>query len=107
MRAPAVPSHCCLHKTPPVTGSRWCSGCRYASPYPQELAAHPLKLGLSMSVAVDTTDRSGAVAMTTVAHRPDYSTDVFKHELEQADQLVARIVAASSGGAGSTLAQVN
>ena len=74
---------------------------------PAELAAHPLKLGLSMQVAVDTGDRSGAVAMTTVASRPAYSTDVFKRELEQADQLVERIIAANSGSAGNTLAQAN
>ncbi len=73
----------------------------------RQLAAHPLKLGLSMHVAVDTSNRSGPVAMNTVANRPAYSTDVFKHELERADQLVERIVAANSGGAGNTLAQAN
>jgi membrane fusion protein (multidrug efflux system) len=65
----------------------------------KELAAHPLKLGLSMHVAVDTADRGGAVAMQNVANRPAYATDVFKHELEQADALANRIVAANSGGA--------
>jgi membrane fusion protein (multidrug efflux system) len=68
---------------------------------PKELAAHPLKLGLSMRVTVETTDRSGAVAMHTVATRPAYATDVFKHELEQADQLAERIVAANGGGSGA------
>jgi membrane fusion protein (multidrug efflux system) len=73
---------------------------------PKELAAHSLKLGLSMHVAVDTTNRSGAVAMTTVANRAAYTTDVFKHELEQADQLVERIIAANIG-ANNAVAQVN
>jgi membrane fusion protein (multidrug efflux system) len=73
---------------------------------PKELAAHSLKLGLSMHVAVDTTNRSGAVAMTTVANRAAYTTDVFKHELEQADQLVERIIAANIGAANA-VAQVN
>jgi membrane fusion protein (multidrug efflux system) len=73
---------------------------------PNELAAHPLKLGLSMHVTVDTTNRSGAVAMTTVANRAAYTTDVFKHELEQADQLVERIIAANIGAANA-VAQVN
>jgi membrane fusion protein (multidrug efflux system) len=73
----------------------------------KDLAAHPLKLGLSMHVAVDTADRSGAVAMTTVAKRDAYGTDVFKHELEQADQLVERVIAANDGGALNTLARVN
>ncbi|NGZ83135.1 HlyD family efflux transporter periplasmic adaptor subunit [Duganella aceris] len=64
---------------------------------PAQLAAHPLKLGLSMHVAVDIADRSGAVAMRTVSTRPAYATDVFDRELDQADQLAERIVAANSG----------
>jgi hypothetical protein len=50
-----------------------------------------------MHVTVDTADRSGAVAMHTVTTRGAYTTDVFKHELEQADQLTGSIVAANSG----------
>jgi membrane fusion protein (multidrug efflux system) len=74
---------------------------------PRELASHPLKLGLSMHVAVDTSDKRGSVAMSTVATRAPYSTDVFKHELEQADELVAHIIAANLGGTGNALARVN
>jgi membrane fusion protein (multidrug efflux system) len=74
---------------------------------PKALAQHPLKVGLSMHVVVDTADRSGAVAMSTVTHHAPYATDVFKHELEQADQLVERIVAANLGNAGAELAKVN
>ena len=29
--APALPLRCCRRRTPPATGSRWCSGCRCAS----------------------------------------------------------------------------
>jgi membrane fusion protein (multidrug efflux system) len=72
---------------------------------PKQLAAHPLKLGLSMHVEVDTADRSGAVAMHTVAARPAYTTDVFKRELEQADLMVERAIAAGSGAAGPALAR--
>jgi membrane fusion protein (multidrug efflux system) len=64
---------------------------------PAQLAAHPLKLGLSMHVEVDTADRSGAVAMHTVAARPAYTTDVFDHELLQADRLVERTIASGKG----------
>jgi membrane fusion protein (multidrug efflux system) len=64
-----------------------------------------LKLGLSMHVEVDTADRSGAVAMHTVAARPAYTTDVFKRELEQADLMVERAIAAGSGAAGPALAR--
>jgi membrane fusion protein (multidrug efflux system) len=69
---------------------------------PQQLAAHPLKLGLSMQVTVETADRSGPVAARAVANRPADSTDVFKHELEQADHLVEEVVAASGGGRGGS-----
>jgi membrane fusion protein (multidrug efflux system) len=71
----------------------------------KELAAHPLKLGLSMHVEVETTNRNGAVAMNSVTDRAAYTTDVFKHELEQADQLAERIVAANNGNASNTLAK--
>ncbi|WP_295996767.1 efflux RND transporter periplasmic adaptor subunit [Rugamonas sp.] len=71
---------------------------------PRELAAHPLKLGLSMRVAVDTGDRGGAMAMATVADRAVYSTDVFTQELARSDQLVERIIAANHG-AGPAIAQ--
>jgi membrane fusion protein (multidrug efflux system) len=64
----------------------------------KELAAHPLKLGLSMQVAVDTRNSSGAVAVGVVSSRDAYQTDIFDRELEQADQLVQRIIAANSGG---------
>jgi len=64
---------------------------------PRELAANPLKVGLSMHVAVDTADRKGALAMNTVANRDAYETTVFAAELEQAEQLVQRVIAANLG----------
>ena len=67
---------------------------------PVQLATHPLKLGLSMQVEVDTRDRSGAVAMQKISQRPAYTTDVFARELAEADQLVERIVA-DAGGTGT------
>ena len=51
-----------------------------------------------MRVEVDTRDRSGAVAMDKAADRPSYRTEVFGQELEQADQMVQRIIAANLGG---------
>ena len=64
---------------------------------PKELAANPLKVGLSMHVAVDTADRKGALAMNTVTNRDAYETTVFAAELEQAEQLVQRVIAANLG----------
>ncbi|CAN7672374.1 HlyD family secretion protein [Duganella sp. LjRoot269] len=68
---------------------------------PQELAAHPLKLGLSMQVAVDTRRRDGAVAMTQPGKRSNYRTDVFNGELAKADELAARTIAANLGAAAA------
>ena len=52
--APAPRSRCCRRRTPPATGSRWCSACRCASrSMPKQLAAHPLRVGLSMDAEVD------------------------------------------------------
>lgn len=60
---------------------------------PAELAAHPLKLGLSMQVSVDTTRRSAEVPVTSQKNRTHYSTDVFSTELAQVDELVQKVIA--------------
>lgn len=59
---------------------------------PQELAAHPLKLGLSMQVSVDTTRRDGASSLTKPINRTAYSTEVFSAELAKADELVKKVI---------------
>ena len=63
----------------------------------QELAAHPLKIGLSMRVAVDTTQRSGALAASTASGRPAWRTAVFDGELEQAAHRAGQVIAANMG----------
>jgi membrane fusion protein (multidrug efflux system) len=69
---------------------------------PKQLAEHPLKLGLSMHVTVDT---GSPAAKATSMPATAYSTDVFEHELQDADEAIARIIAANVGGA--KLAKVN
>jgi membrane fusion protein (multidrug efflux system) len=64
---------------------------------PKELAAHPLRIGLSMSVEVNLHDRSGPVLSTTTRTRPVLATDVYAHQLADADALVARIIHANAG----------
>jgi membrane fusion protein (multidrug efflux system) len=65
---------------------------------PQELAAHPLQIGLSMQVDVDTHERDGA-RLPQVAHdAPAYSTEVFNNEQRIADDRVKQIIAANEGG---------
>ncbi|MRW85431.1 HlyD family efflux transporter periplasmic adaptor subunit [Pseudoduganella sp. FT26W] len=63
-----------------------------------ELAANPLKVGLSMHVQVDTSARDGKRVMDTASTRQPEQTAVFAAELAQADQLVARVISASLGG---------
>ena len=71
---------------------------------PQELAAHPLQIGLSMQVEVDTHDRSGDRLPQLAQTAPAYATDVFRTQEEIAEQRVKAIIAANQGEA-SRLAQ--
>jgi membrane fusion protein (multidrug efflux system) len=65
---------------------------------PQELARHPLQLGLSMKVNVDTRERGGsrlALSGNGNAGRHTYSTPVFANELASADTLVRDTIRAN------------
>nr|WP_255503275.1 HlyD family efflux transporter periplasmic adaptor subunit [Cupriavidus sp. UME77] len=71
---------------------------------PAELRAHPLQIGLSMQVDVDTRDRSGA--QLGAVKKTTYSTNVYRGYGEQADAEIARIIALNStSGASSQGAQ--
>jgi len=56
-----------------------------------ELQAHPLRIGLSMEVDVDTHDQSGG--QLGAAQNTTYSTDVFARYGDEADAEIARIIA--------------
>jgi membrane fusion protein (multidrug efflux system) len=71
---------------------------------PQELAAHPLQIGLSMQVEVDTHDGSGERLPQLSQGVPAYSTDVFRLQDQIADERVKAIIAANES-APSRLAQ--
>jgi len=71
---------------------------------PKELAAHPLQIGLSMQVEVDTHDRSGDRLPQIAQTVPAYATDVFRLQEEIAEQRVKSIIAANQGES-SRLAQ--
>ncbi|EJM91185.1 multidrug resistance efflux pump [Pseudomonas sp. GM74] len=64
---------------------------------PQEIAQNPLRLGLSMRVSVDTSDRNGPVLNKTGAQQPVYSTEIFKNELKDANDVVERVISANEG----------
>jgi len=62
---------------------------------PQELAAHPLQIGLSMQVEVDTHDGNGQRLPQLSQGVPAYSTDVFQLQDRIADERVRAIIAAN------------
>jgi membrane fusion protein (multidrug efflux system) len=64
---------------------------------PKELAAHPLRLGLSMLAEVDLSDESGPVLGTAPRSEPAYQTQAFGVEDKAAEQRIARIIAANLG----------
>jgi len=56
----------------------------------RELDAHPLRIGLSMQVDVDTHEESGAQLGAAV--NTSYRTDVFAQYGDEADAEIARII---------------
>ncbi|AOI87750.1 efflux RND transporter periplasmic adaptor subunit [Burkholderia pseudomultivorans] len=64
---------------------------------PQELAAHPLRVGLSMRVTVDTHDRNGH-ALDSEPPTPAVATRVHDGVASEADAAVAAIVRDNQGG---------
>lgn len=69
-----------------------------------QLEAHPLRLGLSMSVSIDTHDRSGPPLAASVARQPVYSTTVYADQPKQSGEIIDRIIAANLGAAEASRA---
>ena len=67
---------------------------------PQELARHPLQVGLSMRVEVDTHDRSGARLPQAARAQTVQQTSVFDLSEQQAEDRIAAIVRQNGGGDG-------
>ena len=63
-----------------------------------EVAAHPLQVGLSMDVSVDTRDRSGARLPQVAQNAAGYSTAVFQSLDDVANGRVKAIIAANAAG---------
>jgi membrane fusion protein (multidrug efflux system) len=64
---------------------------------PKELAAHPLQIGLSLNVVVDTHDRGGTRLPMIAKPVAGAETDVFKSSGTDADKRIAAIIAANAG----------
>jgi len=58
---------------------------------PRELQQHPLRIGLSMDVEVETHDESGT--QLAAATNTSYRTDVFEQYGAQADAEIAKVIA--------------
>jgi membrane fusion protein (multidrug efflux system) len=58
----------------------------------KELTAHPLRVGLSMEVTVDTTDQHGPVLASTPRPNPVAQTAVFEAQQQAAEAQVKRLM---------------
>jgi len=63
----------------------------------EALAAHPLRVGLSMTVTIDTREAAGPALAAAPRSGPLSATTVFEAQAAQADARVARIIAAGLG----------
>jgi len=68
---------------------------------PREIVRHPLQVGLSMRVNVDTHKRDWPRLAPGRAAQQAYRTEVFAQESKEADGVVARIIAANVAGASA------
>jgi membrane fusion protein (multidrug efflux system) len=66
---------------------------------PAQLAAHPLRIGLSMQATVDIHDRGGPEVAAVSRTSPAYATPVFDVDKRDVDELIVKIVRANLGGA--------
>lgn len=64
---------------------------------PEELKAHPLRVGLSMEVDVDVQDQSGPMLAGAARQEPVAQTRVYDALQKDADALIKRIIAANVG----------
>lgn len=56
------------------------------------LDKHPLRIGLSTTVSVDLHDQDGPVLAEKAQTKPRYATDVYQHQLSEADALIAQLI---------------
>ena len=64
----------------------------------EQLKKHPLRIGLSMQISVDTHQRDGEVLASTSRSQPAFSTSIYDTELHEADALIAKSYCRQFGG---------
>src|SRR5690606_35504610 len=57
-----------------------------------ELEKHPLRVGLSMQVAVNTRDQRRPVLVMNERQTPAYSTPIFEESMKSANNIINRII---------------
>ncbi|MNE00475.1 Multidrug export protein EmrA [compost metagenome] len=68
----------------------------------QQLAEHPLRIGLSTQVDVDLHDQSGPVLAQQPPQKASFQTRVYDRQLHEADEMIARLIHDNSAGTGKT-----
>ncbi len=64
---------------------------------PQQVAEHPLRIGLSTLVTVDTANQKGLVLANEVREKPLYETDALALDLAPVNQMIADVIHANAG----------
>jgi membrane fusion protein, multidrug efflux system len=59
---------------------------------PAQLDKHPLRVGLSMRASVNLHDQDGPMLARQSPQGPIFSTDVYRQQLQSADELIARVI---------------
>jgi len=72
---------------------------------PRELAEKPLRVGLSMQVAIDTHDRAGQILARTPVSGTRYQTPVYDEPVAAVDRLITSIVRANDAALGASAAR--
>lgn len=72
---------------------------------PEQLAAHPLRIGLSTLVDVDLHDQSGPVLAQQPPQKASFATEVYDRQLVEADTLIARLIHDNSASSDKTAQQ--
>lgn len=69
---------------------------------PEQLAEHPLRIGLSTQVDVDLHDQSGPVLAQQPPQKASFATQVYDRQLVEADTLIARLIHDNSAASDKT-----
>jgi membrane fusion protein (multidrug efflux system) len=67
-----------------------------------ELAKHPLRVGLSTVVDVNLHDQSGPVLAQQPPQKASFSTNIYDRQLAEADQMIAQLIHDNSAAVSKT-----